>query len=187
MARDESNEKPVILWFVRHGLAAVAGLLWPPVAAAVAYGVLLLAAVIFGKGVGGPLALPAMVIFAGCYGVWAVFGVAWPAVAGAEWLIRADGLRPALARLGAALLFGLVLAMAWSPAIIHLAGVPGIHGQGQVAATMALAALPMVLLHWFVVRSLRTVVTAGRGLGTVLARRWPGPGSGSDAGEPTNR
>ena len=183
MPTSDPTIMPVSRWFARHGFAALAGLIWPPVAAAVAYGVLLLAAVVFNKGIGGPLALPAMVIFAAVYAVWAVFGVAWPAVATAEAVICGDGLRPALGRLGAALAIGVVLALAWSPLVVHLAGVAPAEPIPEIRTILVLAAVPMVLLHWFIVRALRTVFIAGRGLGTVLARRWPGPGSGTDSGD----
>jgi hypothetical protein len=170
-------------WLTRHGLAAIAGLAWPPVAAAVAYGVLLLAAIIFNQGIGGPLALPAMVLMGVIYAFWVVFAVAWPSVALAEILVKADGFKPAFLRLLAALAMGVVLAIPW--ALLGAgAAVPGHDGgTGGTALLLAGAALPAIFLHWFIARSLRTVFSAGRGLSTVIARRWPGPGSGVDTAD----
>lgn len=170
-------------WITRHGLAAAAGLVWPPVAAAVAYGVLLLAAIIFNQGIGGPLALPAMVLMGVIYAVWVVFAVAWPSVALAEILVKTDGLKPAFLRLLAAFGIGILLALPWS--LFGAGGaVPGRDGgNGWTALLLAGAALPAIFLHWFIARALRTVFSAGRGLSTVIARRWPGPGSGADAGD----
>lgn len=167
-------------WITRHGLAAVAGLLWPPVAAAVAYGVLLLAAIIFNLGIGGPLALPAMVIMGVIYAFWAVFAVAWPSVALAEILVKPDGLKPALLRLLAAFGIGILLALPWS--LLGAGKVVAGHESGSVGTALLLTSsvLPAIFLHWFIARALRTVFSAGRGLSTVVARRWPGPGSGAD-------
>lgn len=167
-------------WWTRHGLAAVFGLIWPPVAAAVAYGVLLVAAIAFGKNPGGPLALPGMVIMGLVYAAWAVFAVSWPSVAIAEILVKADGFKPALMRLGTAILLGVLLALPWAAWAAGMAAEEFHATTFRTACLLAGSVLPAIIIHWFIARTLRTVFAAGRGFSTVVARRWPGPGSGAD-------
>lgn len=162
-------------WFARHGLAAMAGLVWPPVAAALAYGVLLLAALLFHRAVGGPLALPSMIIMAGIYALWVVFAVAWPSVAVAEILITSDGFKPAILRLLTSLILGVLLAMPWA--------LVAAEGKGPGAFTLAATALPAVFFHWLVARGIRTIFRAGQGFRALIGRRWPMPGTRADHGE----
>ena len=150
--------RPPWRWMLRHALAMLLGMAWPPVAAVVLYVVLLVFAIVTGSGLGGPLALPAMVAGGLVFGLWSTLGVAFPSVALAGRIVRRHGFAAALRRLGLSQLFAALLVMLWAiPACHFLAsGMPctALDWLKTTAVMFTAAMLPVTFYHvcaspWF--------------------------------------
>jgi hypothetical protein len=146
---------------VAQALGAAAAAACCAVVAVVGYIVLFVIAATIGGGLGGPLALPGLVLMAVAASVVISTTCVWPASLAARLAGRRLGLHRAL-ELSLAGAFALVPSVTIALVLSSLA-------QGELGPWLAIgatvsAALPILVVHWTVARLVEHALDAGRGL-----------------------